>query len=201
MFILEICLSVWIEYYVSRCEHHHDPVCICFLELCKENWKLLCFSDIENGSRRDHLLFCVFEIEDLWPSKQLREVKAYFAGDFYVLWGNLLLILGCLKEIVLTRVFQTRAHGEDLAREAISSGPRRDFVSKQKFYIYEKFVNFVECNVPQQSHYLRCPALELLCNCLHGPLTRKFGDPVQNQAMTLKWLCDGCCSCVHSRCL
>jgi len=88
MLILRSCLSMWSEYYVSKCEHHHDPVCIYFLELCKEKWKLLCFSDIENRSRRDHLLFCVFKIEDLWPKKILREANAYFAGDFYVLWGK-----------------------------------------------------------------------------------------------------------------
>jgi len=29
----------------------------------------------------------------------------------------------------------------------------------------------------KQSYYVRCPALELLCNSLHGPCTKKFGDP------------------------
>jgi len=29
----------------------------------------------------------------------------------------------------------------------------------------------------KQSHYVRYPALELLCNSLFGPLTKKFGAP------------------------
>jgi len=29
----------------------------------------------------------------------------------------------------------------------------------------------------KQSHYVTCPVLELLCNSLGSPLTRKFGDP------------------------
>ena len=32
-------------------------------------------------------------------------------------------------------------------------------------------------NIPKQSHYVRCPALELLCNSLCDPQTKKFGDP------------------------
>jgi len=101
MLILRSCLSMCIQYYVSRCEHHRDHDCIYFLELCKGKWKLLCFSDIENGSHRDHLLFCVFKIEDLWPKKLLREANAYFAGDFYVLWG---------KSATYSGLFETDRH-------------------------------------------------------------------------------------------
>jgi len=32
-------------------------------------------------------------------------------------------------------------------------------------------------HIPKQSHYVRCPTLELLCNSLCGPQTKKFGDP------------------------
>jgi len=32
-------------------------------------------------------------------------------------------------------------------------------------------------HIPKQLHYLGCPAFELLCNSLCGPLTKKFGDP------------------------
>jgi len=86
-------------------EHHHGPVCIYFLELCKENWKLLCFSNIENGSRRDHLLFCVFKIEDLWP-KKFWEKQMHILQVIFMCFGvNLLLILDCLKQIVRNQGF------------------------------------------------------------------------------------------------
>ena len=32
-------------------------------------------------------------------------------------------------------------------------------------------------HIPKKSHYVRCPAFELLCNNLCGPVTKKFGDP------------------------
>jgi len=32
-------------------------------------------------------------------------------------------------------------------------------------------------HIPKQSKYVRCPALELLCDSLCGPLTKMFGDP------------------------
>ena len=31
-------------------------------------------------------------------------------------------------------------------------------------------------HIPKQSHYVRCPALKLLCTNLCGPLTKNFGD-------------------------
>jgi len=30
------------------------------------------------------------------------------------------------------------------------------------------------CHIPKQSHYLRRPALDMLCNSLCGPRTKKF---------------------------
>ena len=32
-------------------------------------------------------------------------------------------------------------------------------------------------HIPKQSHYVRCPVLELLCTSLCGLLAKKFGDP------------------------
>jgi len=32
-------------------------------------------------------------------------------------------------------------------------------------------------HIPKQSHYVRCPAVELLCNGICGPLATKLGDP------------------------
>ena len=32
-------------------------------------------------------------------------------------------------------------------------------------------------HIPKQSHYVRCPALELLCDGLCGPVAKKFGNP------------------------
>jgi len=66
--------------------------------------------------------------------------------------------------------------GPDLARETVSSS-RKDISSIMKIsYIYQKIVDLVECNIPKQSHYVRCPILELLLNSLGGPRIKKFGD-------------------------
>jgi len=43
------------------------------------------------------------------------------------------------------------------------------------YYIYEKLVEMQY--IPKQSHYVRCPALELLCNILCDAQIKKFGDP------------------------
>jgi len=59
--------------------------------------------------------------------------------------------------------------GPNPAREAISSGPRRQFANN------EKVVQLVDL-VPKQSHYEGCPALRLLCNNWCGPRTKRFGD-------------------------
>jgi len=39
----------------------------------------------------------------------------------------------------------------------------------------------------KQSHYVRCPALELLCNSSGGPLRKKFGDLCFSQWYNSKW--------------
>jgi len=42
------------------------------------------------------------------------------------------------------RGFQTTVHEPNAAREAISSGPQRRFVSDEKKHIYEKFLDLVQ---------------------------------------------------------
>jgi len=37
--------------------------------------------------------------------------------------------------------------------------------------------------IPKQSHYVRCPDLELLCNILCRPQIKKFGDPAINKQL------------------
>jgi len=37
-------------------------------------------------------------------------------------------------------------------------------------------------HIPKQSHYVRCPALKLLCTNLCGPLTKNFVDPALDHA-------------------
>ena len=37
--------------------------------------------------------------------------------------------------------------------------------------------------IPKQSHYLICPALELLCNSLFGLHIKKFGDPALSKQL------------------
>jgi len=54
----------------------------------------------------------------------------------------------------------------------------------EKQYIYETLDNLVECNfILKQSHYVRCPALELLYSSLCGPLAKTFGDPCSRQSV------------------
>jgi len=51
-----------------------------------------------------------------------------------------------------------------------------DILSIIKNDIFVK--NLLIClHISKQSHYIRCPALRLLCNSLHEPQTKKFGDP------------------------
>jgi len=38
-------------------------------------------------------------------------------------------------------------------------------------------------HIPKKSHYVRCPALKLLCTNLCGPLTKNFGDPCTRLCM------------------
>jgi len=53
-----------------------------------------------------------------------------------------------------TRALQTTARGPDVAREAISSGPRSHFVNDERIIhsTYEKFVNLVEYNISSKNH-------------------------------------------------
>jgi len=37
----------------------------------------------------------------------------------------------------------------------------------------------------KQTHYLRCPALGLLCDSLCGPRMKRFGDPALNQKVSI----------------
>jgi len=39
----------------------------------------------------------------------------------------------------------------------------------------------------KQPHYLRCPALKLLCDSSCGPLRKKFGDLCFRQWYNSKW--------------
>jgi len=80
------------------------------------------------------------------------------------------------------------------AREAISSGPQSLFVNNEKVIHLWKICWFGRMqHFTKQSHYVRCPALELLCNILCSPLTKKFGDPCFGQWYNSKWdTIDGC---------
>ena len=55
---------------------------------------------------------------------------------------------------------------------------RGDILSIMKeWYFFETFLHLVLGRmqlIPKQSHHLRCPALELLCNRLYGPLTKRL---------------------------
>jgi len=85
-----------------------------------------------------------------------------------------------LFTISLWQGLQTTSRGPDAGRETISSGLRSHFVNDEKIIhsTYEKFVDLVEYvnHNPQQSHCVRCPALDMLCITLSGPRTKKFGD-------------------------
>ena len=70
------------------------------------------------------------------------------------------------------------------SQEAISSDPgshstrlQRHFVSNEKIMNLQKVGDLAECNISQKLHYVRCPALELLCNSLCGLRAERFGNP------------------------
>jgi len=68
--------------------------------------------------------------------------------------------------------------GPNPAREAISSGSRRHFVNNEKIMYLRNICWFGRMqHILKQSQYVRCLALELLCNSFCDPLTRRFGDP------------------------
>ena len=64
----------------------------------------------------------------------------------------------------------------------ISPSRKTHFANNEKKYGYEKYVDFVECNISRKkSHYARCPVLELLCNSLCGPLPNNLKIPGPNE--------------------
>jgi len=48
---------------------------------------------------------------------------------------------------------------------------------------YEKFVDLVEYNIPNQAHCVRCPALELLCDWVIWPSDEKVWRPLAQTHM------------------
>jgi len=55
---------------------------------------------------------------------------------------------------------------------------REGIFSIMQQYVYEKTVDFPECNIiPNQSHCIRCLALELLCKNFCGPQTKVWRPP------------------------
>ena len=54
---------------------------------------------------------------------------------------------------VLKQDLQTTAYEPNPAREAVSSDPRKHFVTKEKiYYFYEKLVDLVKCNISRNNH-------------------------------------------------
>ena len=47
-------------------------------------------------------------------------------------------------------------------------------------------------HVLKKSHYIRCPALKLLCNSLCDPLTKKFADLGPNKRFATSQACFFC---------
>jgi len=53
----------------------------------------------------------------------------------------------------LNQVLQTTVHKPNPASEAVSSDPRKHFVTNEKiYYIYEELVYLVKCNISRNSH-------------------------------------------------
>jgi len=75
--------------------------------------------------------------------------------------------------------------------EPFSSG-RKDILSTIEKLIHLKVWFIRMWHIPKQSYYVRCPALEVLCNSLGGPLTKNVETPALNHAarycFTLFWL-------------
>jgi len=64
----------------------------------------------------------------------------------------------------LDQGLQTTARGPNPARETVSSGPRSRFVNNEKIIYLRTIYWFGRMqHIPKQSHYVRCPALKLLC--------------------------------------
>jgi len=49
----------------------------------------------------------------------------------------------------------------------------------QKYCIYKKIIDFVQCNTSRNNLVKRFPALELLCNSLCRVFLRRFRDPIR----------------------
>jgi len=66
-----------------------------------------------------------------------------------------------------------------------SGFPILTVTNEKMYYIYEKLVEVVKCNISRnKSHYPWCPALELLCSSLCGLQIKKFGDTCTKQTIT-----------------
>jgi len=98
-----------------------------------------------------------------------------------------------IKVNSLEQGLQTTARGPNPAREAISSGRKYwHFVNNEKiiFTGMRKMCWFDRMwHYPKQSHYVRCPALELLFTSLCGLLTKKFVDPWPREFNTFLLYC------------
>jgi len=71
----------------------------------------------------------------------------------------------------------------------VKSGPRSHFMNNEKIIYLRTIFWFGRMqHIPKQSHYVRCPALKLLCTNSCGPLTKNFGDPA------LDYVCLRLCS-------
>jgi len=80
--------------------------------------------------------------------------------------------------IFYIRVLHTTASEPNLTCEVISPAAKHILPIMKKWYIYEKCVDLVECNISRKkTHYARCPALELFCNSLCGPLPKNLKKP------------------------
>jgi len=85
--------------------------------------------------------------------------------------------LGTSRDFRMIDVYSQKQGPPNHGRQ-VESRPRRHSVNNEKWYFYELLPYLAECNnIPKQSYFVRCPAIELLHNSLCGPLTRKFGGP------------------------
>jgi len=83
---------------------------------------------------------------------------------------------GALNSPHQSQTYQThRSRGMPCAYRFKQESPttaRKDIVPIMIYLL--KLVYLVECNIPKQSHYVRCPALGMLCNSLCGPQMKKL---------------------------
>jgi len=146
-------------FYCSDVTHSRFPQLACFLLL--NSLELFCVSSHFQSSFKMSVKTTEVSLSQnsFWVLLTLLWLfLQFFFGD-YLRWFYDLLF--------------TVKQGVSKLRPTAQSGPRRHFVNNEKILNLRKICWFCRMwHIPKQSHYVRFPALELLCNNLCGRRTK-----------------------------